>query len=231
MKNFIYGKNSVLEAVENNFPINKIYLLKGVENKNIKFKNITYLSMPEMNKIIKGNHQGYIAEIAPFNYYDIHTIIKDKPSSVLILDHIQDPQNFGAIIRSANVFGVKHIIIPKDRCVDITPTVLKISSGGFKNIKVIKVSSLFDAIEFLKKNNFWIYATALNEKAKKLSETNFSFPVALIVGNEGSGVSKTLLKHSDEIIYINQDNESVQSLNVSSATSICLYELFNQKIK
>ncbi|CRH47711.1 Putative TrmH family tRNA/rRNA methyltransferase [Chlamydia trachomatis] len=154
MKNFIYGKNSVLEALENNFPIIRIYLLKGLENRSIKFKNITYLSMNEMNKITNGNHQGYIAEIAPFNYHDIHTILKDKPETVLILDHIQDPQNFGAIIRSSNVFGIKHIIIPKDRSVDVTPTVLKTSSGGFKNVKIIKVTSLFESIEFLKKNGF-----------------------------------------------------------------------------
>ncbi|MDP4042941.1 23S rRNA (guanosine(2251)-2'-O)-methyltransferase RlmB [Mycoplasmopsis arginini] len=231
MKNFIYGKNSVLEALENNFPIIRIYLLKGLENRSIKFKNITYLSMNEMNKITNGNHQGYIAEIAPFNYHDIHTILKDKPETVLILDHIQDPQNFGAIIRSSNVFGIKHIIIPKDRSVDVTPAVLKTSSGGFKNVKIIKVTSLFESIEFLKKNGFWIYATALNDKAKIISKTNFSFPVALIMGNEGSGVSKTLLKHADEIIYIKQDSEAVQSLNVSAATAVCLYEIFNQKNK
>ncbi|BAP39492.1 23S rRNA (guanosine(2251)-2'-O)-methyltransferase RlmB [Metamycoplasma canadense] len=228
MKNFIYGKNSVLEAIENNYPINKVYLLNGLENKKIKFNNITYLSMNEMNKLIKGNHQGYIAEISSFQYYDIGSIKKDKPEIVLILDHIQDPQNLGAIIRSANVFGVNHIIIPKDRAVDVTPTVLKTSSGGFKNIKVIKVSSLFDAIEFLKKNDFWIYATSLNNKAKKISNIKFSLPTALIMGNEGTGVSKTLLKQADEIVYIEQNKNSVQSLNVSVATGICLYEVNKQ---
>ncbi|AZZ65445.1 23S rRNA (guanosine(2251)-2'-O)-methyltransferase RlmB [Metamycoplasma phocicerebrale] len=229
MKNFIYGKNSVLEALENNYPILEIYLLKGTDNKKIKFNKISYLSMSEMNKIINGNHQGYIAKIAPFQYYDIGTIIKDKPNHVLILDHIQDPQNFGAIIRSANVFGIKHIIIPKDRAVEVTPTVLKISSGGFKTIKIIKVASLLESIEFLKKNGFWMYATALNEKATSLNKIKFSNPSVIIVGNEGTGVSKTLLKKSDEIIYISQKANSVQSLNVSVATGIVLYELTKEK--
>ncbi|MGX9373115.1 23S rRNA (guanosine(2251)-2'-O)-methyltransferase RlmB [Mycoplasma sp. 3398] len=229
MKNFIYGKNSVLEAIENDFPIKKIFLLKGLQNNKIKAKNITYLPASEMNKIVNGNHQGYIAEIESFNYHDLGSIYKDKAETILILDHIQDPQNFGAIIRSANVFGIRHIIIPKNRSVDITPAVLKTSSGGFKNIKIIKVASLFEAIENLKNNGFWIYATALDKKAKTISNTSFSFPVALIMGNEESGVSKTLLKHADEVIYIQQDFDSVQSLNVSAATAICLYELYNQK--
>ncbi|WP_427902661.1 23S rRNA (guanosine(2251)-2'-O)-methyltransferase RlmB [Metamycoplasma alkalescens] len=231
MKNFIYGKNSVLEAIKNDYPIKKIYLTSNLKNQAIKFKNITYLTTKEMDKLIKGNHQGYIAEIEAFKYDDIGVILKDKAQAILILDHIQDPQNFGAIIRSANVFGIKHIIIPKDRSIDVTPVVLKISSGGFRDTKIIKVSSLFEATEFLKKNRFWIYATALDKNAKKISDTNFSFPIAIIMGNEHSGVSKTLLKHADEIIYIEQDKQAIQSLNVNAATAICLYEIFKQSKK
>ncbi|MCV3753482.1 23S rRNA (guanosine(2251)-2'-O)-methyltransferase RlmB [Mycoplasma enhydrae] len=230
MKNLIYGKNSVIEAINNNFPIKEVYLLKSSDAKLIKFKNIKFLSLNEMNRMVNGNHQGFIAKISDFQYYDIGTIVKDKPEVVLILDHIQDPQNFGAIMRSANVFGIKHIIIPKDRAVDVNSTVLKISSGGFKNIKVIKVGSLLDAIEYLKKNEFWIYATALDNKAKDLAKANFNAPSAIIMGNEATGVSKTLLKKSDEIIFINQKSESVQSLNVSVATGIVLYELTKNKL-
>ncbi|ENY69113.1 tRNA/rRNA methyltransferase [Metamycoplasma auris 15026] len=228
MKNYIYGKNSVLEALADRYPIKKLYLLDSLKNKEIKFSNIAYLKKAELDKLVNGNHQGYVAEIDAFRYDDIGIIKKNNPKIVLILDHIQDPQNFGAILRSCSVFGVSYIIIPKDRSVEVTPTVLKISSGGFKNIKIIKTNSLLEAIKYLKQNGFWIYGSALNKEAKKLSDTSFSFPVGLIVGNEGSGISKTLLKESDEIIYIEQAPQAVQSLNVSNATSIFLYELFKQ---
>ena len=230
MKKIVFGKNSVLEAIEYEFPIEEIYLQKGLVNNNLKFKKVVYLDRNSLDKLTEnGNHQGYAAKLKDFQYHDLGSIFKDGSDKVLILDHIQDPQNFGAIIRSANVFGFKHIIIPKDRACDVTPSVLKTSSGGFKNVKVIKVNSLFDAIEELKNKGFWIYASALNQQAKKLNDAKFNEKIAIIVGNEGSGVSKTSLKHSDEIIYIEQDKESVQSLNVSVATGILLYTVFNKK--
>lgn len=227
MTKYIYGKNSVLDALKANYPIKKIYLLKGHDIK-LNFKNVEYLTNFELNKLINGNHQGYIAEIEEYKYYDLGSIFKDRAQFVLMLDHIQDPQNLGAIIRSANAFSVKHIIIPKDRSASITPTVLKISSGGFNNIKIIKVASLFDAINQLKKNDFWVYATALNNKAINVCKASFNFPLCLIMGNEEKGVSNTLLNISDQNVYIAQSGE-VQSLNVSVATGIMLYEI-NKKL-
>lgn len=227
MTKYIYGKNSVLDALKANFPIKKIYLLKGHDIK-LNFKNVEYLTNFELNKLINGNHQGYIAEIEEYKYYDLGSIFKDRANFVLMLDHIQDPQNLGAIIRSANAFSVKHIIIPKDRSASITPTVLKISSGGFNNIKIIKVASLFDAINQLKKNGFWVYATALSDKAINVCKASFNFPLCLIMGNEEKGVSNTLLNISDQNVYIPQSGE-VQSLNVSVATGIMLYEI-NKKL-
>ncbi|AWX42963.1 RNA methyltransferase [Metamycoplasma cloacale] len=228
MKQYIFGKNSVLDAIKNNFPIKTLYIQNNLQDKKINFPKIKYLSYFELNNLVKGNHQGYIAEIEDYQYHDIGVILKDKPENVLILDHIQDPQNFGAIIRSANVFGINHIIIPKNRACEVTPTVLKTSSGGFNNVKIIKIASLFEAIDYLKKNGFWIYATALNNQAKKLHQISFAKPTCLIVGNEESGVSNTLIKHADEVIYIEQFG-LVQSLNVSVASGIAMYELTKKK--
>ncbi|MDC8914398.1 23S rRNA (guanosine(2251)-2'-O)-methyltransferase RlmB [Metamycoplasma hyosynoviae] len=226
MSKYIYGKNSVLDAIKNALPIKKFYLQHGIKLHS-SVKNVQFLNATELNKLINGNHQGYIAEIEEFKYYDIGSITKDKPQVVLVLDHIQDPQNFGAILRSANCFAVQHIIIPKNRACDITPTVLKVSSGGFNNAKIIKVASLQDAINLLKKNGFWIYASALSDKSKPLSKTKFVCPIALIVGNEETGVSTTLQKQADEIIKIEQYG-SVQSLNVSVATGILLHQITNK---
>ncbi|RMA79037.1 23S rRNA (guanosine2251-2'-O)-methyltransferase [Metamycoplasma subdolum] len=229
MKNIIYGKNSVLDAVSNNFPIEKLMIDRNLKDKtNIKFNNISYVSRFELDKLCEGNHQGFVAIIKDFQYHDLGSIFKDKPNFVLMLDHIQDPQNFGSIIRTCNAFNIKHIIIPKNRAVDVTPTVLKVSSGGFNNVKIIKVASLFDATNDLKKNNFWIYATALDKNAKKLHQVTFASPTCLIVGNEETGVSKTLINNSDEVVFIEQ-NGIVQSLNVSAATAILVYELTKEK--
>lgn len=226
MSKYIYGKNSVMDALNNHFPIKKLFIQNNLSFKQkLNFKNISYITLQEMNKLVKGNHQGFIAEIEEYRYFDIGTIIKDKASQVLVLDHIQDPQNFGAILRSANAFNFNYIIIPKDRACDVTPTVLKTSSGGFNGLKIIKVSSLLEAINFLKEKGFWVYASALNNNAKKLDDlNNFALPICLIVGNEEKGISSTLLKNSDEVIYIEQFG-TVQSLNVSVASAILMHKI------
>ncbi|MEE3928065.1 23S rRNA (guanosine(2251)-2'-O)-methyltransferase RlmB [Mycoplasmopsis ciconiae] len=223
------GRNSVIEAVKFNFPIEKIWvtnqkdkdLILKLKKQNFK---IEIIDKNTINQQIKENHQNFVAFIKNIDTHPLEVIYKDKPMSVLILDHIQDPHNFGAIIRTANAAGVKHIIYPKDRAADITSTVLKISSGGFVDMKFIKVASISAAITSLKKNNFWIYASNLNENAHSYNQVNYNFPLALVVGNEQEGISKSTLKMSDMEIYINQRG-SVQSINVSVATGILLFKI------
>ncbi|TNK83209.1 23S rRNA (guanosine(2251)-2'-O)-methyltransferase RlmB [Mycoplasmopsis pullorum] len=219
------GRNSVLDAYENNWPIEKV-IVATAQNKEL-FKNASFkveiVDKNLMNKMTKENHQGFIALIKPINFYDIKILNKDQPKMVLILDHIQDPQNFGAIIRGANAAGIKHIIYPNTRAADINELVLKISSGGFVGIKFIKVKSISATITWMKNNGFWIYTSALNSTAQQYDKVSYNLPFAIVVGNEGSGVSKSTLSVSDEIIYIPQSG-SVQSLNVSVATGILLFE-------
>lgn len=224
MSKYICGKNSVLEAIENGLPIKKIYISPNVKLTGKYDFKIEIISFGELDRMAKANHQGFVAELKEFNYYNIDEIIKDKPEKVLILDHIQDPHNFGAIIRTANASGVKHIIIPKDRAVKVTPTVLKVASGGQVGIKIIRVDSLYPSLIKLKDNGFWIYSTALDENATDANDTSFNYPMALIVGNEQKGVNKTLLKISDQKIYIKMKG-TVQSLNVSVAAGIMLFKI------
>lgn len=224
MSKYICGKNSVLEALENNLPIRKIFISPKVKLHSSNGIDVEVKSFSELDKMVSANHQGYVAELKEFNYYNIDEIIKDKPEKVLVLDHIQDPHNFGAIIRTANASGVKHIIIPRDRAVKITPTVLKIASGGQVGIKIIRVDSLYPSLTKLKEHGFWIYATALDETATDANDTTFNYPLALIMGNEQKGVNKTLLKLSDQKVYINMKG-TVQSLNVSVAAGIMLFKI------
>lgn len=224
MKKNIVGKNSVIDAINNKFPIKCLYLIKKPEFEvpsNIEVKIVDKLFI---NQLTKENHQGYLAEILDIQYHDLNVIFKDQPEKVLIIDHIQDTHNLGAIIRTANAAGITHMILPKDRAAKINDTVLKISSGGFINMKFILVNSLFSSIEKLKKNNFWIYSTALNESAIDINKVNFNYPLAVVLGSEDKGVSKTILKVSDQSIYIPLKG-TVQSLNVSVAAGIVLFKI------
>lgn len=226
MGQFISGKNSVLEAIRHQIPLKKIYVLKQwtlLEKPNVPIIVTTKQHLDLLSDY--QNHQGFVAQMHEYNYINFEEIIKDKPQKILILDHIQDPQNLGAIIRNANAAGVRHLIIPKDRAVKINPTVLKVASGGQINLKIARVNSLSNVVEKLKKSGTWIYASSLDKRAKDLSTiTAFNYPLALIVGNEKTGVSKTLLNLADEIIKINLQG-TVQSLNVAVATGIMLFRI------
>lgn len=219
----ICGKNSVFDAIKNKIKIEKIYSIKPIEiNENI---DIEIVSKEFLDNLTKLNHQGIVAITSnPFNYTSIESIIRDKPKIILILDHIEDSYNFGAIIRTANAANINHIIIPDKRSVEVNDAVLKVSSGGFVGMKIAKVSSLQATIEKLKKNEYWIYSSGLQENAKDYKKASYNYPLAIVVGNEAKGISKTIEKASDELIYIPMKG-SVQSLNVSVATGIILFEL------
>ncbi|MGL5205510.1 MAG: 23S rRNA (guanosine(2251)-2'-O)-methyltransferase RlmB [Metamycoplasmataceae bacterium] len=227
MVKLLCGKNTVLEAIANTMDIKIIYLLKPQNNLHTKTP-IKIISKEEMNEMTDLNHQGYIAILNEFKYYNLEVIFKDKPKIILILDHLEDPQNFGSILRSANASGIKHIIIPNIRSVDVNETVFKVSSGGIVGMKIIKVNSLQATVTKLKKEMFWIYATSLDQEASDFSKANYNFPLALIIGNEGKGVSRSLLKESDQNIFIKMEG-TVQSLNVAVATGIFLFYLKNRK--
>ncbi|ADE19872.1 23S rRNA (guanosine(2251)-2'-O)-methyltransferase RlmB [Mycoplasma crocodyli] len=225
------GKNSVLDALQNNWPIQKVLLLH--ENNKHLFKNVNFpvevVRRDKFDELTNENHQGFIALIKEINYDNLNSLINDNPKLVLVLDHIQDPHNLGAVIRSANAAGVKHIILPRDRSAEINSTVIKVSSGGFIGIKFIRVNSISATITWLKNNGFWVFSSALDKNSKKHNQINYPYKSVLVVGNEGSGVSKSTLNVCDETIYIEQFG-SVQSLNVSVATGILLFEMI-EKIK
>ena len=225
MSQFICGKNSVLEAIKNEIPIEKMYVINNKTKANFSYNfPVIVKSAHDLDKLVKANHQGYVLKLKEFNYYNIDEIFKDKPNKILVLDHIQDPHNFGAIIRTANASGIKHIIIPKNRAVKITPTVLKVASGGQIGIKIIRVDSIYSQLQKMKNNGFWIYCTSIDKNSIDYQKASYNYPMVLIVGNESKGVNKTLLKMSDQNIYIDMKG-TVQSLNVSVATGIMLFKI------
>lgn len=228
MSKFICGRNSVHDALKDrNIKIKKILITK---NQKLNFipsnLNIEIVDKHFLDQLTNHlNHQGIVALIdQQFQYYSVDQIIQDQPPIILILDHIEDVHNIGAILRTANAAGIKSIIIPDKRSATINETTLRISSGGFVGLKIAKVNSLQPVIEKLKKNNYWIYASALTEDAQDYTKVRYNFPLALVIGNEAKGVSKTIINHSDQLIYI-QMKGTVQSLNVSVATGILLFNL------
>ncbi|WP_396888586.1 23S rRNA (guanosine(2251)-2'-O)-methyltransferase RlmB [Mycoplasma sp. CSL7475-4] len=226
-KLMLWGRNSVNDAITNKLPIDVVYVNSDKLSQKIKQQttaNVIVKSNEFFSEITSENHQGIIAVLKSFPIHELNSIEKDKPQNVLVLDKIQDPHNLGAIIRTANAFGITHIILSKDRSADITSTVLKISSGGFAGIKFIKVNNIVAALKRLKKVGYWVYSSALNENAQHFDQIEYNKPTILVIGNEGNGVSQPVLNESDVIIYIPQRG-SVQSLNVSVAAGLLINQI------
>ena len=235
----IYGKRAVYEALENNVEIDKVFIEKNnslVEN--IKSRvhkkgiNISFVPIEKINKLTKNNHQGVVATISPIstlNINDLEKLINNKKSILLlILDGITDTKNFGAIVRSAECLAVDAIIIAKSGSSPINGETIKSSSGGIFNIPICKVDHIKDAIYFLKENEVDIIGA--DEKATvTLYDHSFELRTALIMGSEGSGINKSVLKLCNKSINIPLYGK-ISSLNVSVATGIILSEIKRQVI-
>jgi len=248
MGNFdiIYGKNSVLEALNaGTREINKILISKNIHTdvKIAKIKELAqsrgiifqFVGKEKFQPYEEFNHQGIIAQISPIKYMELEDFIektekKDGYSSLVILDGVEDSHNLGAIIRTCVCAGVDGIIIPSRRNVLVNSTVEKISAGAINFIPIIKVNSLINAVQRLKENNWWIIATDASAKDNyydvKYDDMNF----AIIMGAEHAGVSKSLLKASDFTVKIPMQN-NFNSLNVSNALSAVIFETLRQKLK
>lgn len=172
-----------------------------------------------LNKMCVYNHQGVVIDAFDYDYYTLKDIEGDL---VLILDHLEDPHNFGAIIRTCASVGIKSIIIPKDRSVGVTDVVVKTSVGTINYVKIIMVNNLVATIKTLQKDGFFVYAASM--EGTDFRKVDYSNKVALVIGNEGSGVSRLIKESSDCLISIPM-NKNVESLNASVAASILIYHL------
>lgn len=235
MKNLVFGFKAVLENVKNNkIKIVYCYNENDVKNKLSKFKNVSieFKNKDFFKEFDNINHQYIIGVMNNENRINIFDNtktfldnIKSQKPLILMLDEVQDPGNFGAICRTSSALGVDGIIYKKNNQCQINETVIKTSVGAIYNLNFLRVSNLHQTIEQLKNEGYWILTSTLNEKSLDLTKfkNNFDKKV-LVIGNEEKGVSKLIEKSSDVLLKINMNN-SVQSLNVSVATGILLYEL------
>ena len=231
----VYGKNVALAVLQENTKVNNIYLSNHFKEEEIirliKKKNISYkiIDSREMDRIESGLHQGIIMDIEDIKTYTLEEVIpninKDN-ALVVILDHLEDPHNFGAIIRSCEAFGVDAIIIPKDRSVPVNSTVYKTSVGTIEKVKIIKVANINNAIEKLKKNNYWIIGTDM--EGEDYTSIDYKTNIALIIGNEGKGISPIVKKNCDYLAKIPMKG-TVNSLNASVACGVFLSEIVRSK--
>lgn len=219
--------------------IEEIYILRGTNRKELKDiitkvesndLNMTELQKGEIDKICRtSKHQGVAARIKEFRYTDFSRITskpgnKKSCSVIVILDHIEDPHNFGAILRTSGFFNVDGVVIPKDRAVPVTPAVIKVSAGAVSTIPVSRVTNLSNTIKKLKDKGYWIVGSDTDAETVVGDLDINDLDIAVVVGNESSGMSDKLKKMCDFMVNIKGPG-SVGSLNVSVATGILLYEI------
>ena len=230
--NLVYGKNPVIEAIRakkalkvfvvNNFNDQKVLSL-------IKENHLSLVSIPlvEMEKMCNGVHQGIAAELKPYQTVSLEEIIakakKKEKKIIVMLDGIEDPHNLGAIMRSADVFEASGIVLPKHNSVTLNATVAKTSAGAINYVPVAVVNNLNQAIKTLKEEGYWVVSTDGSANIS-YSSIKYDFPVVVVIGSEGKGVSSLVLKNSDYIVKIPQYGH-VNSLNASVAAGILLAEV------
>lgn len=217
----VYGMN-VLKSIEPK-KIRKVITSRNevidyCKNNKIKYE---YQDNHFLNRVTKENHQGVIIDIYDYDYYNISSIEGDF---VLILDHLEDPHNFGAIIRTCAAAGIKSIIIPKDRSVKVTDVVVKTSVGMIENVKIIMVNNIQNAINKLKDLGYFIYAADMDGDNYK--KVDYARKKVLIIGNEGDGISRLTRENSDVIVSIPIE-DNVESLNASVAAGIIIYRMLD----
>ncbi|MBR6162986.1 23S rRNA (guanosine(2251)-2'-O)-methyltransferase RlmB [bacterium] len=243
MEDFVFGKNSVIELLNNKKRnVSKIIILKGAKDSKTetiislaKERGIVFQFVPKekFTKFSKDAHQGVVAYVAPVEYTELEDFLnkkKDGYKRVVILDGIEDPHNVGAIIRSAVCAGLDAVILPSRRTSLINSTVEKSSMGAVNLIDIVMVNSLSSTIDILKDRDFWIIASEAEGKDNYFDIDYCGMNFALVMGGEHSGISSTIMKKADFKVKIPM-SANFNSLNVSNAAAIIMFEAFKQLLK
>ncbi|MDO4666514.1 MAG: 23S rRNA (guanosine(2251)-2'-O)-methyltransferase RlmB [Streptococcus sp.] len=236
----VYGTHAVIEALKANTG-NKLYIQDDLRGKNLekikdlateKKVSISWMSKKNLQELTNGAvHQGFVLRVSAFAYTELEDMLeqaeKEENPLILILDGLTDPHNFGSILRTADATNVSGVIIPKHRSVGVTPVVAKTSTGAVEHVPIARVTNLSQTLDKLKAQNFWIFGSDMNGTPS--TKWNTSGKLALIIGNEGKGISTNIKKQVDEMITIPMKGH-VQSLNASVAGAILMYEVFRNRL-
>lgn len=239
----VEGRNSVIELLESERDINKIFIVEGEKhgsiNKIISMAKerkviVTEISKAKLNQMAQTeNHQGVIAIVPPFNYCEVEDILQEAKNRnekpfILILDGIEDPHNLGSIIRTAETAGIHGIIIPKRRAASVNATVAKVSAGAVEHVKIARVNNINETIEYLKENDVWIYGTDMHTD-KYYYDEDYNDSVAIVIGSEGFGMGRLVKEKCDFLIKIPMKGK-ITSLNASVSAGIVMYEVVKQRV-
>ncbi|MFC4559689.1 23S rRNA (guanosine(2251)-2'-O)-methyltransferase RlmB [Virgibacillus kekensis] len=237
----IIGKNPVIEALSSGRSVNKVLVTEQLNRQ--LFGKLQQLSKSagtviqkvpkkKLDQIAEGNHQGIIAYVASYQYASLDDLFqraeeKDEAPFFIILDELEDPHNLGSILRTSDAAGVHGVIIPKRRSVGLTATVAKTAAGALEHIPVTRVTNIAQTIEELKSRQVWIVGTAADgtEDYRALDGT---IPIALVIGNEGKGISRLVKKNCDWTVSLPMTGH-VSSLNASVACGLLLYEVYRKR--
>ena len=231
----VYGRNVAERIFRDEKLLKKVRKLEIEEKYYLKIKNllgefpkskIKLARKSEIDNLTKDNHQGIIIDMEDYQYTPLNKILDREDDKILLLDHILDPHNFGAIIRTAVAAGIKTIIIPNDRQVLVNSTVVKTSVGAVFDIDIVLVTNLNNTIKILKDNGFWIYGTVMS--GEDYREVDYNGKVCLIIGNEEKGMSK-LVKESCDFLVTIPISPKIDSLNASVAAGILIYEVVRSR--
>ena len=232
----VSGRNNVKEILKNfdkNFGIKRAIIQNNFNEKdilnllNIRKIPIIYDEKVKLDKLANNNHQGVILEVRDYDYVSLDNIINNKEKcTIIILDHLEDPHNLGAIVRTVEASGIDGIILPVNRSVSVNETVMKTSVGTLMNVKICQVTNLMNTIKYLKKQGFWIYGADMN--GEDFSKIEYANKTCLIIGNEGKGLSHIVRNACDFIVSIPMTGK-VNSLNASVAAGILMYSIVSSK--
>ena len=230
----IFGMNPVLEAIRSHPErIHHVAVAKGASTSRVfdaaKKAGVPVRILPpdQIDRMAHGVHNGVVADVSEAAYADFDAIVERADTNfVLILDGVTDPQNFGAILRVAEGFGVNVVVIPQHDSVGLTPAAVKASAGASQWIAVAQVTNLARTIEELKKREYWVYAAAADGEPP--SAIDFTGKVALVLGSEGKGIRRNVLEHCDRKVTIPMSGR-VASFNVATAAAVLCYEVRRQQ--
>lgn len=238
----IEGRNPVIEVLKSDRQIDKIMIANGAKEGSIKKiigmakdKNVVvqYVNKNKLDEISTSHaHQGVIAIVSEYKYYELEELIEKAKATnedmfFIILDEITDPHNLGAILRTADATGVHGVIIPKRRAVGLTETVAKTSVGAIEHIPVARVTNIALTIDELKEKNIWVVGTDENG-AKDYRSLDGQTAIALVIGNEGKGISRLVKEKCDWTVHLPMKG-SIPSLNASVATGLLMYEIYRKR--
>jgi 23S rRNA (guanosine2251-2'-O)-methyltransferase len=243
-EDIVEGRNAVIETLKSDRTIEQILVAKGdisgsinmilamAKEKKTVVKEVDRKKLDQMS--LTGSHQGVIAQVTPFKYSEVEEILnyaaeRNEKPFLIILDEIEDPHNFGSIVRTADACGVHGIIIPKRRNVGVTPVVFKTSAGACEHMKIAKVTNINVAIDKLKESGVWIYGADMHG-SEYCYDADMRGAIAMVIGSEGRGIAKLTRDKCDVLVKIPMVGK-ISSLNASVAGGILMYEILRQKMK